>query len=137
YGTLGHGSGTGDGYGVGRGGMRGRQAAPPTVRTNVTEVSGDLDKAIVRRHLRRYQARVSYCYQKQLAIEPGLAGTVTAHFDVDAQGQVTSSTASGLNDEVASCVAATIRRSAFPRPTSGTVSVTASFTMSPPPAPAP
>lgn len=136
-GVIGHGGGTGQGYGVGlgRGGMRGRRSQAPTVRTDVTQVSGELDEAIVRRYVRRYQARITFCYGKQLLVEPGLAGTVTARFDIGEDGAITSSTASGMNEEVASCVAKALRTATFARPKSGTVSVTATYRMSPPPAP--
>ncbi len=134
-GTLGHGSGTGQGDGTSGVGMRGRRSLAPTVRTDVTQVIGELDKAIVRRYVRRYQPRVTFCYEKQLQVEPGLAGTVTARFEIGEDGAVTSANASGMNEEVASCVAKAIRTATFARPRSGTVGVTATFRMSPPPAP--
>jgi len=131
YGTLGHGSGTGQGYGVGngRGGMRGRPTTSPTVRIGTAQVSGELDKEIVRRIVRRHIARITYCYEKRLLAEPSLAGTVTARFVIGADGAVTSSEASGMNDEVAECVAGVIRAMEFPHPKAGTVSVTYPFAM--------
>lgn len=133
YGTLGHGSGTGEGYGVGngRGGMRGRAAQAPTLRLVVTQVNGELDKRSVTRILVSKKSRAQYCYEKQLLVEPGLSGRVIARFEIDESGAVTSSVATGVNDEVASCVASTINSASFPRPRSGTVSVTAAFTMAP------
>jgi hypothetical protein len=138
YGTLGHGSGTGQGYGVGngRGGLRGSSASP-TVRVNVSQVNGELDTDIVRRILRRNQARLAYCYEKQLLVEPALSGTITAHFEIGTDGSVTSSDASGVNDEVASCMASVIHGASFPAPKSGTVSVTSTVAVKPAPAPAP
>ncbi|MBZ0234958.1 MAG: AgmX/PglI C-terminal domain-containing protein, partial [Deltaproteobacteria bacterium] len=126
----------GYGSGLGRGGTSGRASTRPTVRTSVTEVNGELDKHLAIRVLRRHQARVAYCYEKQLAVEPGLTGTVTLELEIGADGAVTSSRASGLNDEVASCAANTFRRAVFPPPSSSTASVTATFKLSPPPAPA-
>src|SRR5512147_1602155 len=66
YGTIGHGSGTGSGYGVGggRGGMRGRTAAVPTVSIGQPNAQGDLDKAIIRRYIKRNQQKIQYCYEK-------------------------------------------------------------------------
>lgn len=118
------------GSGTGRGGMRGRTATAPIVRTTVSQVNGELDAAIVRRTLRRHQPRIAYCYEKQLLVEPALSGTVTARFEIDESGSVIDATASGMNDEVASCIASALRIASFPRPTSGTVSVTSSFAMS-------
>lgn len=129
------GGGGGQGYSGGGVGMRGRRSQAPTVRTDVTQVIGELDKAIVRRYVRRYQPRITFCYEKQLLVEPGLAGTVTARFDIGEDGAITSSDASGMNEEVASCVAKALRTATFARPKSGTVSVTATFRMSPPPSP--
>lgn len=135
YGTLGHGSGTGDGYGIGagRGGMHGGSATRPSVRVNVSQVNGELDTAIVRRILRRNQAKLAYCYEKQLLVEPQLSGTVTAHFEIGADGSVTSSDAAGVNDEVASCMATVIRAASFPSPKSGTVSATSTIAVKPAP----
>jgi hypothetical protein len=133
YGTLGHGTGTGAGYGIGggRGGLAGRTAARPSVRLTVSQVTGDLDTNIVRRILRRNQAKLQYCYEKQLLVEPALAGTITARFEIGSDGSVTSSNASGVNDEVASCMATVIRGAAFPSPKSGTVSATSTIAVKP------
>jgi membrane protein involved in colicin uptake len=139
YGTLGHDSGTGQGYGLGtgRGGMRGRATPAPTVRLSVTQMNGALDKAIVTRILRRNLGRVTYCYEKQLLVEPGLSGRLTLGFEIAEDGALASPHATGVNDEVASCVESALASVRFPRPSSGTVSATASVSMSPPAPPAP
>ena len=54
YGSIGHGSGTGSGYGV----------APPEVRLGAFTAVGDLDKAIIRRYIKRNFAKIRYCYEK-------------------------------------------------------------------------
>jgi hypothetical protein len=135
YGTLGHGSGTGQGYGTGtgRGGLRGRATPAPTVRLSVTQVNGGLDKAIVTRILRRSLGRVTYCYEKQLLVEPGLSGRLTLGFEIAEDGVIASPHATGVNDEVASCVETALASVRFPRPSSGTVSATASISMAPAP----
>jgi hypothetical protein len=121
YGTIGHGSGTGSGYGVGsgRGGMRGRQAAVPSVRIGQPNSVGDLDKAIIRRYIKRNIQKISYCYEKQLLAQPTLEGTVATQFFISPMGTVSESHAKGVNDEVASCVAGVIRAIEFPRPKGG------------------
>ncbi len=130
YGTLGHGGGgTGTGYGTGSG--RARATTAPQVRIGNAQVTGELDKNIVRRYIRRSLPRITYCYEKQLLAEPTLAGTVTATFEIGPGGDVTASEASGMDDEVARCVAATIRGIEFPRPKAGTVSVAYPFAMRP------
>ena len=121
YGTIGHGSGTGEGYGVGggRGGMRGRTAAVPTVSIGQPSAEGDLDKAIIRRYIKRNIQKIQYCYEKQLLAKPTLAGTVSAQFFITPNGTVAQSTGTGLDNEVASCVAEVIKNIEFPKPKGG------------------
>jgi pSer/pThr/pTyr-binding forkhead associated (FHA) protein len=121
YGTIGHGSGTGSGYGVGggRGGMRGRTAAVPQVRIGQPSAVGDLDKAIIRRYIKRNIAKITYCYEKQLLAKPGLQGTVSTQFFISPNGTVASANASGVDGEVASCVAGVLKAIEFPKPKGG------------------
>jgi hypothetical protein len=121
YGTIGHGSGTGEGYGVGggRGGMRGRTSAVPTVSIGTPSAEGDLDKAIIRRYIKRNIQKIQYCYEKQLLAKPTLAGTVSAQFFITPNGTVAQSNGSGLDPEVASCVAEVIKNIEFPKPKGG------------------
>ena len=121
YGTIGHGSGTGSGYGVGngRGGMRGRTAAVPTVSIGQPSAQGDLDKAIIRRYIKRNIQKIQYCYEKQLLAKPTLAGTVSTQFFISPNGNVTSSQGSGVDPEVSACVADVIHGIEFPKPKGG------------------
>ena len=121
YGTIGHGSGTGSGYGVGggRGGMRGRTAAVPTVSIGQPSANGDLDKAIIRRYIKRNIQKITYCYEKQLLAKPGLSGTVSTSFFITPNGTVQNSAGQGVDPEVASCVAGVISGIEFPKPKGG------------------
>jgi pSer/pThr/pTyr-binding forkhead associated (FHA) protein len=121
YGTIGHGSGTGSGYGVGggRGGMRGRTSAVPTVSIGQPNAQGDLDKAIIRRYIKRNIQKITYCYEKQLLAKPGLSGTVSTQFFISPNGNVTASNGSGVDPEVANCVADVIHGIEFPKPKGG------------------
>jgi len=121
YGTIGHGSGTGSGYGVGggRGGMRGRSSAVPTVSIGQPNAQGDLDKAIIRRYIKRNIQKIQYCYEKELLAKSNLAGTVSTQFFITPNGNVASSTGSGVDPEVANCVANVIRGIEFPKPKGG------------------
>jgi len=121
YGTIGHGSGTGSGYGVGggRGGMRGRTSAVPTVSIGQPSANGDLDKAIIRRYIKRNIQKIQYCYEKQLLAKPGLTGTVSTQFFITPSGTVQQSNGSGVDPEVASCVAGVIKDIEFPKPKGG------------------
>ena len=134
YGKIGHGSGTGSGYGVGsgRGGMRGRGAPVPTVGIGQPGATGDLDKAIIRRYIKRNIQKIQYCYEKQLITKPRLQGTVTIEFTIAVDGKVTSSkAASGIDTDVDTCVAAVIKAIEFPKPKSGVVNVKYPFTFRP------
>lgn len=148
YGVIGRGSGTaiGDGdaagntlsddaiaaidYGDGgtlgsggaRGALRGRAATAPTVAIGAPMVAaGSLDKALIRRYVRRRSGSIQYCYEKRLPSSPKLAGTVMVHFTINsAAGRVVAATADGLGDaEVEACVAGVIKEIEFPRTEDG------------------
>jgi hypothetical protein len=121
YGTIGHGSGTGSGYGVGggRGGGRGHTAAVPSVSIGQPDSQGDLDKAIIRRYIKRNEAKITYCYEKELLVDKNLAGTVMTQFFISPNGTVASSNGKGVNGNVASCVAGVIKAIEFPKPKGG------------------
>ena len=74
--------------------MRGRTAAVPTVSIGQPNAQGDLDKAIIRRYIKRNIQKIQYCYEKQLLAKPGLAGTVSTQFFITPNGTVASSTGS-------------------------------------------
>jgi hypothetical protein len=133
YGTIGHGSGTGCGYsGGGCGGMRGRTRAVPTISIGQPAVTGDLDKAIVRRYIKRNIQKLSYCYEKQLLAKPTLAGTVKAEFTIAGTGLVSASTAKGVDKNVETCFAGVIKGIEFPKPKNGKdVKVAYPFTVRP------
>jgi hypothetical protein len=122
YGTIGSGSGTGSGYGVGsgRGGMRGKNAKLPQTRLGTAVVTGELDKAIIRRYVKRNITKLIYCYEKQLLVDAALAGKVTLRFTIGGNGTVTSSLADGLgNTDVETCMADVVKAIEFPKPKNG------------------
>lgn len=135
YGTIGHGSGTGTGYGTGsgKGGMRGRKAKPPQVRIGNVSATGDLDKNIIRRYIRRKLPRIRHCYEKELLVKPRLAGTVVTQFQISPAGSVQGANAKGIsNSNVEGCVAAAIKSIQFPKPKGGGyVNVRYPFTFQP------
>ena len=113
YDTLGHGAGTSGGDGA-------RRAAPvPAMSLGTPTVNGSLDKAIVRRYLKRVGPRLKYCYEKALLAQPALQGTVSAAFTIAADGKVASSTATGIDAAIGSCVGDVVRAIEFPRPPDG------------------
>jgi hypothetical protein len=122
YGLIGHGSGTGEGYGTGsgRGGMRGRKAMTPQVRIGNASATGDLDKNIIRRYIRRQIRRIQNCYERELLVKTSLAGTVVTQFQISPSGKVQGASAAGMGDKkVESCVAGVIRSIQFPKPKGG------------------
>jgi hypothetical protein len=127
YAPLGGCGGTGSGYGVGGGGCGGgggHHAAVPSARLGQPTVSGPLDKAIVRRYLKRNITKLQYCYEKQLLVKPTLAGELAITFTIDDTGKVPSAISKGLDADVASCVTTVIEAIEYPKPKDGgTVSV--------------
>jgi len=126
YGRVGYG-----GPGSGTPGSRRHTAAVPVLRVGDPTGSGNLDKAIIRRYIKRNLAKISYCYEKQLLAKQGLEGTVSVSFFITPTGVVKSSTGSGMDPTVASCVADVVSSIEFPRPSDGGVQVNYPFTFHP------
>jgi hypothetical protein len=132
-GTLGTGlSRGGSGFGVGSDGARGKYKGP-VVTIAQPKVKGDLDKAIIRRYVKRNIQKLRYCYEKELIAKPKLKVTITATFVIGADGKVTSAKATGLKDGAAveECYGRMIEMIAFPKPKTGEVTVTYPFTLKP------
>ena len=123
--VIGHGAGTG----MGGGNPCGKQPRGPAVALATPTVSGPLDVIIVRRYIRRHQAKLRYCFQRELARLPSLAGTVTATFEIGGDGLVSTSAATGLAG-VDRCVADAIKAIEFPKP-AATTTVTFPFVFRP------
>jgi hypothetical protein len=87
-----------------------------TVSIGQPDATGDLDPAIIRRYIKRNIQKITACYQKRLTGKPGLAGTVQTEFFITPSGKVSRATASGVDPEVASCVADVIKTIGFPKP---------------------
>jgi hypothetical protein len=110
------------GYGT-PGGARRTQGGTLMVSLGQPTVQGDLDRAIVRRYVKRNLKKIQDCYEKQLVTRPALAGTLQLQFAIDGDGKVTSSSGSGVDPAVASCAAEVVQHIEFPRPKSGPVQV--------------
>jgi len=129
-GTIGHSSGTGSGYGTGHG-AAGRPPAPSSVWIADVTVDGALDKAIVRRILKRNLAQLSGCADALFKAKPTTDGIVTATFTIRADGSVTGAAASGLDKAVAACAAKLIGSLSFPKPADGDAKVSAQIRFEP------
>jgi len=143
YGVLGSESLGSAGYGTAGAGasdLHPRVATAPTVTIGAPMMMspGNLDKAIIRRYVRRQLEKIQYCYEKRLLSSPKLTGTITTHFTINGAGQVIAATADGLGDaEVETCVASAIKGIEFPRTNDGgVVQVNYPFTFVPAGAPA-
>ena len=113
---------------VGRGGMQGRVGQVPALTLGQPTVIGSLDKAIVRRYIKRNIMKVQYCYEKQLLVKPKIEGTIKAEFTIDADGKVSAATATGFDETVSSCIANVMKQIEFAKPKAGTVTVKFPFT---------
>lgn len=122
YGVIGKGSGTGSGYGLG--GARARKLDAPTLTLGTPTIDGALDKAIIRRYLKRNYQKLMYCYEKQLSTNNKLEGTVTARLTIEPDGKVSSASAKGVDANIETCVAGVVKGIEFPKPKSGTVTAT-------------
>ncbi|GMV40879.1 MAG: hypothetical protein AMXMBFR64_25950 [Myxococcales bacterium] len=87
-------------------------------------VSGELDKATVRRVIQSYLGQIKWCYQKELQKNPDLGGKVVLAFLIAANGSTVNPSVS-LNTmatpEVGSCIAQKATRWKFPSPRNGGV----------------
>jgi Ca-activated chloride channel family protein len=132
---YGHGGGgTGVGYGRGAGaGFGGRGTRVPTVRQAKAEITGSLDKDIIRRIVRAHINEVRHCYNQGLAADPNLKGRVVIKFVIDAQGKVISAQVDeNLTDvSVGECISKAVTRWIFPKPSGGTITVTYPFILEP------
>ncbi|MFT3691597.1 MAG: AgmX/PglI C-terminal domain-containing protein [Kofleriaceae bacterium] len=101
---------------------------PKSTSVGQPAVNGDLDKAVIRRYVKRNIQKIQYCYEKELLANDKLQGTVTTSFFIDPEGKVTSATGSGVDPHVAECVAGVIKSIEFPKPKGGGVQVNYPFT---------
>jgi hypothetical protein len=109
-----------------------RSGGIPRVSIGQPNAQGDLDKAIIRRYMKRNIMKITYCYEKELLSSPDLAGTVIVQFFISPDGKVATSSASGLSPRVSACVAGVIKSIEFPKPKGGGgVQVNYPFTMRP------
>ncbi len=122
YDTIPGGRGAGDGWrgngGWGRDGKR-TASVPNTTTLGPPTTGGNLDKAIIKRYIKRNQSKIAYCYESELMARPTLEGQVQINFLISGSGTVMSSTGQGMDNKVASCVASVIKNIEFPKPTDG------------------
>jgi len=122
YGTIGNGQKAGDGWGGpgrGNGGNRNHVVTGPEGTMGRPTADGDLDKAIIKRYIKRSFDKIQYCYEKQLLANPNLGGEIGVTFYIDPNGQVKNAAGRGFSNEVGACVAGVIADISFPKPKNG------------------
>ena len=106
---------------------------PIYARNQAAAGYGKEQKNIIRRYLRQKLPVIQHCYERTLIAQPGIRGTITMDFSIDASGAVTRATPTiqgKLPQEVADCVATVVKSITFPKP-DGPVSVTYPFDFKP------
>ncbi len=132
-GTIGHGQRSGQGP-TGQGRLGGEhRSTPPQIKMGGTSVAGRLPPEVIQRIVRQSFGRFRLCYEKGLAKDPSLAGTMRVSFTIGRNGKVTEAKDSGtLKDAaVAACVVKAFRGLTFPEPEGGVVKVTYPVAFSP------
>jgi hypothetical protein len=100
--------------------QRSQLAAPPrgapSVIAGTPKVSGALDRAVVERLVRSHLPQLRACYERALAADPEMTGTVTVTFLAAPDGRVTTTNVvgSGVAPSVSACVALVVQALPFP-----------------------
>ncbi len=134
-GTIGHGAGTGQGFGEAGGRLSGSHLSPrPSVRMGATSVSGRLPPEVIQRIVRQNFGRFRLCYENALRSNPDASGRVTVSFVIGQNGSVSAArgNGNGINDgAMVSCVVRSFAGLSFPEPEGGIVTVTYPILFSP------
>jgi hypothetical protein len=128
---------TGGGRGT-KASLGGKAKATGTARTSVGagSVAGFCREADVQRVVNARRSGISYCYEKELARDPGLGGKVTMSWRIDVDGKTTrvAVVSSTLADkDVEGCMVRNIERWTFPKPEGDMCQVSYPFTFNPGP----
>lgn len=101
-------------------------APRPVTRAGTPVIVGSLDVRDIEVTVRRHLNTIRYCYHRELADHPTLAGELTVRFVIGANGAVTSAEAKTStlgNEDLARCVVGRFQRMQFPAPPGGGVVV--------------
>lgn len=131
-GVIGKGGGSGSGYARGAGaGFGGRGKRVPRVRHAKAQVTGSLDRDVIRRMVRAHNRSLRACYESELAVDPNASFRLSIGFIIDSEGRVTASLkwkdeAEGeAHKDFGACLSTALERVRFPKPAGGgTVKVT-------------
>jgi len=112
-GTIGASGAGGGGAGIGQGRPGG--PPPPSVNPGTPSVSGDIDREVIRRVIRRNINQIRYCYETALQKNPSLDGKVVVTFTIGSDGRVTDAKAEGIADELDRCLEKRFSTFVFPK----------------------
>ncbi len=107
----------GGGIGTGSIGLRPADLAPgPRARIGIRslQVTGPLDRLLVRRFMRRQLLALDACYTVALANAATLEGALTVTFDLDRIGAVKNARATGVPGSLPACVVKVVEEMKFP-----------------------
>lgn len=121
-----HGLGKVDtGGGKGTGGKLGKKAArkvEPKLSSGTPQIGDFCDKANIRNVVSSKSNAIKYCFEKELQMNPDLAGKITAQWRVGLDGKVMGASiasSSMNNSSVEGCITRVIERMRFEKPDGG------------------
>jgi hypothetical protein len=104
-------------------GLSGKSNFDSTLSATRTVVLGSIDPDLLRKILREYIPQFRYCYQKELARNPEVDGTIDLDFVINGQGKVSKSTIKSKNGNFSNsgmdCVDGVLKIIPFPKPKGG------------------
>jgi len=104
----------------------------PTFHLGRPNSVGDLDKKVIRDTVAAAKPQLFACYTASLAKQPELTGTVQTQFFITPKGNVAAAEGTGVDPDVAKCIADAIKKLEFPKPKgAGGVQVNFPFSMRP------
>jgi hypothetical protein len=111
-----------------------RPITPRPITLGTPSMTGETDKATLRRDLTSNLPKLQSCYDKALASTPTLSGTLVAEFTIAGDGKVSGANVSerGLNAVLASCVKSVIAAIPFAKPKTSSVTVKYPLVFQPP-----
>jgi hypothetical protein len=104
----------------------GQVRAQVTAKPNMMKVEGHLDRGEIQKVINAHIHELQGCFERQLVVNPNLAGKVSFEWVIGTSGAVTvvKIKASSLSsNEATSCMQAAIHRWRFPAPSGGQVTV--------------
>ncbi|MCO5144229.1 MAG: AgmX/PglI C-terminal domain-containing protein [Oligoflexia bacterium] len=116
------GFGNGKGTSIGTGSGFGGKGFDMLLGGDEAEAIGGLDKALIAAVVQANLGQIKHCYERQLIINPNIFGKVVAHWTINAEGKVSTSSVKKTtmnNSAVENCITGKIKNWTFPKPKGG------------------